>query len=908
MADSSCIDFEAFTAPDPSAFDARAFVVAHRRRLPMSELRQGLKDHLEKVRQELVALINDNYSDFINLSSEMSGLEGKLEALKGPLADCESYAEGFRGELKGILDEARALFAEKERVSDERAFVERWLTNEALIDEIEKHLKRDHHHKHTGDFLSRYILYENLAIDIRRVQYNLIDLDLPSATTTDTATDTATAITTHKHTNTGAATAADSTATPPPPRSPPPPPPRSDRFALLLSRLDALLDTLGTQLAKELKKLLLRLARRHYQHHQFLSSRGSYTEGSTSGLGVQVGRGTTLSSMSAAGTDEGEDSGRGGRGAEALAVSHICRACMAIDRSDTVIKAFCDVFVDAAIEQALRDSERRSAGPGVDSDAGDTTARREAERLQQFLAAVEATLLSDASAFCTLLRSLSSRHIPQFVPTFVPSLHLLTEALAQPLLGRIETTFPSIFMPAYPQIFVVNYTALQGFLRGLERRVTKGEVMAFRRSEAYVRFQKKWKLQVYFSIKQKEHLAALEAILAKRCTLDQRTMHNDQMYWMAGSVAVLQQIEAVWHPHSYLHVMFDRALRFTAELLARYAAYVEAFLKALQHHDDTHTHTQTHTATTTTTTSAAERDEDVTVWRSGQPPVSYHEIGKVVSDLLTVVRAISTDPTRPKLDEWREGCVPEGGGFAVGRVLQLIFARVEAARREDEDVTNNGTINGSPVALEAGRLAARVSVPVKLQLVIQDFFDHSTQQLLAVKTRLVECLVGCLRSAACGSLAALRGIPAVYRMTNKPAPSRPSSYVEGVLKPLTSFADTSQTVVAKPLMSEWLGQAVEAIAMSYEQQVTSLMRTVEQQEKSLKKFQKKGGASDAGSQLTDLEKIFLQLKLDVEDFERQCGAKLGLVCDAVNTPALTRLVKMMGDAVTTGSALPHQAT
>merc|ERR1719262_108454 len=73
-------------------------------------------------------------------------------------------------------------------------------------------------------------------------------------------------------------------------------------------------------------------------------------------------------------------------------------------------------------------------------------------------------------------------------------------------------------------------------------------------------------------------------------------------------------------------------------------------------------------------------------------------------------------------------------------------------------------------------------------------------------------LVKQIDAAIAPQFAAIRGIPAVYRMTNKPVPTRASPYVESALKPVNNLHESSAPIVAPEVLSAWIVKVVDAAA------------------------------------------------------------------------------------------------
>lgn len=82
---SNAVERSAFTATD---FDPDTFL-SSRRHLGLERMKTELNTHLKSLKTELVELINCDYQDFINLSTNLKGVDKDIEDLKTPLKSME---------------------------------------------------------------------------------------------------------------------------------------------------------------------------------------------------------------------------------------------------------------------------------------------------------------------------------------------------------------------------------------------------------------------------------------------------------------------------------------------------------------------------------------------------------------------------------------------------------------------------------------------------------------------------------------------------------------------------------------------------------------------------------------------------------------------------------------------------
>ncbi|KAK1318996.1 hypothetical protein QJS10_CPB04g00286 [Acorus calamus] len=125
----------------------------------------------------------------------------------------------------------------------------------------------------------------------------------------------------------------------------------------------------------------------------------------------------------------------------------------------------------------------------------------------------------------------------------------------------------------------------------------------------------------------------------------------------------------------------------------------------------------------------------------------------------------------------------------------------------------------------------------------------------------------------------LKGITTTYRMTNKPPPVRHSPYVSGVLRPLKVFLDGERaTYLTTEARSKLLLGAAERITNRYYELAADLVSVARKTETSLQRIRqgaqrRAGGNTDASdSNISDTDKICMQLFLDIQEFGRNLAA------------------------------------
>ena len=116
-------------------------------------------------------------------------------------------------------------------------------------------------------------------------------------------------------------------------------------------------------------------------------------------------------------------------------------------------------------------------------------------------------------------------------------------------------------------------------------------------------------------------------------------------------------------------------------------------------------------------------------------------------------------------------------------------------------------------------------------------------------------------------------------MTNRPAPTAPSAYVETILAPVKIFISRygSATAAISPRgpsansAAGWDSELVEDITAAFLLNVNSVMDTARQMDSALARRTKATGTGAAGV-VSDSDKIHIQLALDVRAYEAAISA------------------------------------
>ena len=83
-------------------------------------LRDDLGIYLKVLRSSMIELINQDYADFVNLSTNLVGLDQGILKIREPLESLNTEITGAREELGSCLDKVRLKLARQERIRQEK--------------------------------------------------------------------------------------------------------------------------------------------------------------------------------------------------------------------------------------------------------------------------------------------------------------------------------------------------------------------------------------------------------------------------------------------------------------------------------------------------------------------------------------------------------------------------------------------------------------------------------------------------------------------------------------------------------------------------------------------------------------------------------------------------------------------
>mmetsp|Transcript_50398 Transcript_50398/g.132748 ORF Transcript_50398/g.132748 Transcript_50398/m.132748 type:complete len:700 (-) Transcript_50398:7-2106(-) len=457
--------------------------------------------------------------------------------------------------------------------------------------------------------------------------------------------------------------------------------------------------------------------------------------------------------------------------AQVAAVGHLGRCLVALNRSGEFVAALVRVFVSPVL-----DASRSEAGEGSES-------------LIRFLGLVEGRLLPGASARTRLLLSFSDCSTQLHS---VPGLSVVSDVLALPILTYVQTYWPNVFMPAFPDAFAADFQRCEALISTCVSHMTPSEKHRFAKSEELSQHRKKWKTQVYSNLRAKECLHALEPSLSSSEVLDaaeevQWSAEVRRQYWLRVTADIARQLRRIFSPQVFLQQLFGKSLRLALELLHRFSRAMHNVLSSES---------------------------------SGDSRAPYF-----MADVTTILL----------------GCRSDGG-----EIFGMVWEAAKGGCGEHPKVAK----------LHTALTSAFDAVTADLRTILGDLERASTEHIVA---------------AVAQQFGSVRLVPASFRMRNKAMPVRPSPYVDAALAMLSDYAATCAVIGDSG--RQLLDTACSQLASQLGSALAGVIQTVEQQEKSMRRFAKAGGEAE---EFGDTDKILIQLAIDARTFRASVMQSYGL--------------------------------
>ncbi|XP_064622383.1 conserved oligomeric Golgi complex subunit 2-like [Lineus longissimus] len=385
----------------------------------------------------------------------------------------------------------------------------------------------------------------------------------------------------------------------------------------------------------------------------------------------------------------------------------------------------------------------------------------------------------------------------------------LVNAVWPEIVYNIEARTPSMFAPGNPDIFHEKYLISMDFLAQFERHCgSQASVKRLRAHPSYNTFMFKWSLPVYFQIRFQEVAGAMETGLFSPFSSSQ-----EGLYQLHATQILWTCLHKCWSNKVFVAPLCHRFWKLSLQLVARYVTWIrEVQEKELTEKPEEKSKPETKSNIGNGDETLARRTPSPA---PAPPPITMAQIIALIADAHKLVQQLPSyfeQTIRPRLAV--VGC----------RDNQVYLDSISDSQSSLRDQVNK--------------------------------FD---EYIISELTN--QCLV---------HLKMVNDIPRLYRRTNREVPSKASSYVSTLTRPLVVFVEDHENLLLEERKSVWLTAVLTSLTDQYFTITSDVLTSVKKMEDSLKRLKKaRGSIASLGQGMSDDDKIRLQIAIDVDALGEQ---------------------------------------
>uniref|UniRef100_A0A3Q2DBG6 Conserved oligomeric Golgi complex subunit 2 n=1 Tax=Cyprinodon variegatus TaxID=28743 RepID=A0A3Q2DBG6_CYPVA len=173
--DSLCFDKDVFMKDD---FDVDQFVAECRKQVQLEEMREDLELYYKLLKTAMVELINKDYADFVNLSTNLVGMDKALNQLSVPLGQLREEVMSLRSCVSEVIQAIDNQLSKQEDLQKKKVCVLRLIQVVRSVEKIEKILhsqssKDSNPLENSSPLLAGQIL-ERIATEFNQLQFHAV--------------------------------------------------------------------------------------------------------------------------------------------------------------------------------------------------------------------------------------------------------------------------------------------------------------------------------------------------------------------------------------------------------------------------------------------------------------------------------------------------------------------------------------------------------------------------------------------------------------------------------------------------------------------------------------------------------------------------------------------------------------
>lgn len=173
--DSLCFDKDVFMKDD---FDVDQFVSECRKQVQLEEMREDLELYYKLLKTAMVELINKDYADFVNLSTNLVGMDKALNQLSVPLGQLREEVMSLRSCVSEVIQAIDSQLSKHDDLQKKKVYVLRLIQVVRSVEKIEKILhsqnsKESSSLESSSPLLAGQIL-ERIATEFNQLQFHAV--------------------------------------------------------------------------------------------------------------------------------------------------------------------------------------------------------------------------------------------------------------------------------------------------------------------------------------------------------------------------------------------------------------------------------------------------------------------------------------------------------------------------------------------------------------------------------------------------------------------------------------------------------------------------------------------------------------------------------------------------------------
>eukprot|EP00106_Octopus_bimaculoides_P001032 XP_014768474.1 PREDICTED: conserved oligomeric Golgi complex subunit 2-like [Octopus bimaculoides] len=163
-----CFDKDDFMK---NTFNVDTFVMDCRRCVPLETLRDDLHIYLKILRSAMIELINKDYADFVNLSTNLVGMDKAINNLTEPLGQFKEEVLYVTSAMDSAIEAVEEKLNQRQKIKDKKACLQGLINIVQSVEKIEKLLGLTHNMEPSSGARLNGQLIERVATEFNKLQF-----------------------------------------------------------------------------------------------------------------------------------------------------------------------------------------------------------------------------------------------------------------------------------------------------------------------------------------------------------------------------------------------------------------------------------------------------------------------------------------------------------------------------------------------------------------------------------------------------------------------------------------------------------------------------------------------------------------------------------------------------------------